>query len=258
MAIALATAAVMTWSPPGSVVGATPANIGIPKESMPLPPSDGDLAKFRAINEAAAGLDGLPEGSADVTTSVVTHTVYARVAADEEYRSHFGSSCAGSTCWQNFSNSVVESADDYLFSLYGIDVYVTSYYSGWTSSPNTSRDACTLLSDLVAHVPQGTYDVVLGYSKNASQGGKGCSVGDYTITLWHGAATGADERYAEWAVQRHEIAHLYGAPDRYPDLGNVHPMDLMENQYLEPDYLCTNIRFDDYYIVYSDASKYDN
>ena len=96
--------------------------------------------------------------------------------------------------------------------------------------------------------------MVVGFAKNSMPGSKGCHVAGYTVVGFHNSPNSTDERYGQWTVQRHEIGHEYGAPDRS---GSVHPDDLMENQYAEPNYLCTKAGYDDYFIIYSNQDLHD-
>jgi len=217
---------------------------------MPLPPSAAVTAKLRAVNDGGFTIES-DATSSDVTAAVVTHSVYVRVAADEEYRAYYGS-----TNWKTFVDSIVESADDYLYQLYGIDFVVQNYYATWDTA-DAGRSSCTIVNELKAEVPKSTFDMVLGFAKNSMPGSKGCHSGGWTVVGWHNSGNSPDERYAEWTVQRHEIGHNYGAPDRYPDTANVHPNDLMENQYTEPNYLCTKAGYDDYFIIYSNSDLHD-
>lgn len=239
----------VAFAAPTGAIAADPNRWAEGTENMPEPPSAATLAKYRALNEHGAPVD---ESAAtfDVTAAVITHTVYTRVAADEEYRAYYGS-----TGWKTFANSVVEYADDEMISLFGTDFYVQTFTS-YDSYPDTSRSVCNLRTELDNEVSETGYDVVAGFSKNATSGSKGCAGGNTTITLWHGSATSTDERYAEWTVQRHEFSHLYGAPDRSTSLAG-HPTDIMENQYQEPNYYCTTSGYNDWYIVYSNSDKYD-
>jgi hypothetical protein len=214
-------------------------------ETMPLPPNAKEMARLAALN----GETGSVEGAQDITAAVTTHTVTVRASADEEYRSYYGS-----TGWKNYASSVVETADDYLFSQFGIDMVITNYLT-WDSYPDSSRSSCNLWSELANEIPlEG--DVVVGFSKNATSGSKGCAGGNHTITLFHGDPDASGEKYAQWTVQRHEFAHLYGAPDRSPSLLN-HPTDLMENQYEKPNFLCTTVGYNDWAKVSFNADKYD-
>ncbi len=99
------------------------------------------------------------------------------------------------------------------------------------SYPDTSRSVCNLLSELEGDILRGSQDVVAGFGKNTTSGSKGCAQGNYTIVLWHTDPDPNNERFAEWTTQQHETSHTFGAPDRYPDPNNLHPNDVMEDQY---------------------------
>ncbi len=214
-------------------------------EKMPLPPTDKEMARLVALNDEP----GNDEAAQDITAAVTTNTVTVRATADEEYRSKYGS-----TAWKTYASNIVETADDYFFAEFGIDLVITNYVT-WDSSPDTSRSACNLRSELANEIPLNG-DIVVGFSKNATSGSKGCSGGNHTITLFHGSSTADRERFGQWAVQRHEVAHLYGAPDRSTTLLN-HPTDLMEDQYAAPDFLCTTVGYNDYATVSFNQAKYD-
>lgn len=249
--LALFVSLVVVAAIPGPILGAEPDGHDHSTErhvdgteNMPLPPTAKEMARLVALNDEP----GNDEGAQDITAAVTTHTVTVRATADEEYRSYYG------TGWKNYASNIVETADDYFYAEFAIDMVITNYIT-WVSYPNTSRSSCNLLSELANEIPlEG--DVVVGFSKNATSGSKGCAGGNYTITLFHGSSTAERERFGQWAVQRHEIAHLYGAPDRSPELLN-HPTDLMEDQYAAPNYLCKTVGYNDYAKVSFNAAKYD-
>src|SRR5688572_29718592 len=139
---------------------------------MPLPPTAKEMARLVALYDEP----GNDEGAQDITAAVTTHTVTVRATADEEYRSYYG------TGWTNYVSNIVETADDYFYAEFGIDMDITSNVT-WDSSPDTSRSSCNLVSELVNEIAR-SGDVVLGFSKNATSGSKGCASGNHSVTLF--------------------------------------------------------------------------
>jgi hypothetical protein len=215
-------------------------------ESLPPPPTG------RAAEKSAARWYAPPilEDQGDVTTLVVTHTVFTRAAGDEEWRSFYGGS------WQSEANSRVESADDEMYLQFGIDFTVWSY-AEWSSGPNSAQPICNLLSDLTSKVSKLTGDVVTGFTNNAMSGSThGCAGGNHAVVHLHGS-TPAQRATNVWRILRHEYSHFYGAPDRYPDPGNNHTNDVMEDPYNFPQVWCTQAGYNDWGIVNSNRAKYD-
>ncbi len=66
-----------------------------------------------------------------------------------------------------------------------------------------------------------------------------------------------DSSYLRWTRTQHEVSHLFGAPDRYNAYAEIHPDDVMEKSWQDPDYWCTNDDFNDWGIVWSNRAKYD-
>lgn len=215
-------------------------------ESMPPPPTGIEAERLAALHNDPPK----DELSGDITTAVVTHTVSARVAIDEEWNSWYGSAAASE------ANSRMEKADDAMFTQFGIN-FVRSATYNYTSSPNTARSICNLVAELVTKVPRGTGDVVVGYVNNAMSGSQyGCASGNHTIVKLHGSTT-ASRVFNVWTTSQHEFSHLFGAPDRYPDPNGLHTDDVMEDHYNNPEFWCTQAGYNDWGKVNSNAGKYD-
>jgi hypothetical protein len=219
-------------------------------EQMAPVPDPAELGRLAALYpKRAPTIEGQGDPST-IAAAVTTHNVYVKSVADEEYRAYFGSGA-----WQQWTNSIIEYADDELYVQFGIN-YTVREYLNWDSAPDTSRSVCNLLSELETDSAPGTQDVVAGFSKNATSGSKGCAQGNYTIVLWHTDPNVNNERFAEWTTQQHETSHTFGAPDRYPDPNNLHPNDVMEDQYHFYNTWCTKAGYNDWGIVNSHAGKY--
>ena len=126
----------------------------------------------------------------------------------------------GSGAWQQWTNSIIEYADDHLFTEFVLMMRSESMRIG-NSYPDTSRSVCNLLSYPEGDILRGSQDVVAGFGKNTTSGSKGRAQGNYTIVLWHRDPDPNNERFAEWTTQQHETSHTFGAPDRYPDPNNL-------------------------------------
>lgn len=215
-------------------------------ESMPPAPTGKEAQRLALLHWTEPTL----ETEGDISALVVTHSVWAKVAADEEWRSFYGSS------WASEANARMETADNAMFTEFGIDFRVYSNAT-WTTSPNTSRGLCgSILPELVSDIPLGDADVVIGYTNNLSSGSPGCAQSNHTTIKLHGANT--TERVSNvWKTSQHEFSHFFGAPDRYPDPWNEHPMDVMESQYAGANYWCTAMQYLDWNRVNDNAGKYD-
>ena len=219
-------------------------------EVMAPAPSSAELGRLASLYpKRQPTIEGEGDPSA-IAAAVTTHNVYVKSAADEEYRAFYGSGA-----WQQWTNSIVEYADDRLWTEFGIN-YTVREYQNWDSYPDTSRSVCNLLSELEADILRGTQDVVAGFGKNATSGSKGCAQANHTIVLWHTDPDPNNERFAEWTTQQHETSHTFGAPDRYPDPNGLHPNDVMEDQYHYYNKWCTKAGYNDWGIVNSHAGKY--
>lgn len=206
------------------------------------PPQGRELARLKALHDETPDL----ELAGDITALVVTHTVNVKLAVDEEWRAFYGSSA-----W-TVANNALESADNALYAQFGIDfVWYTSYT--WDTYPDTARTSCSLHAELVADADPGTGDVLLGYSKNAASNGQGCAEipGDEAEVNWHSDA------YVRWVATQHELSHLFGPPDRYPDPFNQHANDVMEYPYDEPNFWCVAIGYYDWLIIDDHAGQFD-
>lgn len=184
----------------------------------------------------------------------MTHTVYAKIAADEEYRSFYGST------WLTTARNAMESADNAMNTEFGIDFVYSSSVS-WDTSFDTQRPICGrsdgLLEELQRDVLRGSADVVVGFTKNSLLGSShGCAGGNHALLHLHGSTSTA-RTYNSWVTLQHEFSHFYGAPDRYPDSGNDHQNDVMEDHYNYPDFWCEQPGYQDHGIVYAFRDKYD-
>jgi hypothetical protein len=188
--------------------------------------------------------------SGGLTTQVVVHVNNVKVAGDEEWRAHYGSS------WDSKANSALERADDDFYARFGIDFRVFKYVT-WDSYPDTPRHACTQVNEASTKVGIGAADTVAVFSGNAATDGVfGCSISHYAIVVLHGEDL-AGEKYRSWVTSQHEMSHQYGATDKYPDPGNLHPNDVMEDQYNYPGFWCTHPAYNHFGQVQSHASLYD-
>lgn len=214
-------------------------------ESMPPPPTGAKAERLATLNAEPPTI----ESAGDISATVVTHTVWTRIVADEEWRSFYG------TAWATEAQSRVETADNALFSQFGIDF--RNFFTGtWTTSPNTARGICNILSELQADIPLGDADVVSGFTNNAVTGSShGCAGGNHEVVHLHGSTT-AQRVYNVWVTVQHEYSHFFGAPDRYPDPNNLHTNDVMEDHYNFPSIWCTQAGYNDWGIVNSNRAKY--
>jgi hypothetical protein len=225
----------------------TPDGAWVPgTESLPPAPTGKESERLQALHYQAP----VDEMAGDISTTLVTHTVYARVTGDEEWRSFYGAN------WMSEAEARMEAADNAMFSQFGIDFVELNFWA-WDSAPDSSRPICNtgLLEELVADVPRGSADVVVGYTNNTTSG-TGCSVGNHTLVKLHGSTT-ASRIFNVWTTSQHEFSHLFGAPDRYPDPGNFHTNDVMENQYTNPDFWCTQTHYEDWSFLWANKAKYD-
>lgn len=217
-------------------------------ERLPPPPTGREADRLALLNPQ----EPVDEQSGDISAAVTVHSVFFRAAADDEWRAFYGGN------WLTEARSRVEAADNAMYSQFGIDfVYHSSFI--YDSAPDTTRAICNssndLLDELVAKVPRGSADVVAGFTNNAATG-VGCAVGNHTLMKLHGSTTA--QRVANvWKTAQHEFSHLFGAPDRYPDPGNFHTNDVMENQYANADYWCTQTHYEDWSFLWANRGKYD-
>lgn len=182
---------------------------------------EGKLVNGPAAEAALAAMPNT-EDAGDISAAVVTYTVTARVAADEEWRSYYG------TSWQNVASNRVNTADAALYDYWGIN-FVIEQYVIWTSNPSGTRDLCgSIYPEFVTDVPLSGRDVAIGFVKNASTGAAGCAQGDKFIVKFQSPSN-------DWKVARHEMAHLFGNDHAS---GAAHPNDIMENLYEYPDTWC--------------------
>lgn len=159
------------------------------------------------------------------------HVVTVRVAADEEWRNQFGAD------WKKAANTAIETADDRMFEVFGIDLQVKEYV-GYNSADSMRDNECDLLGDLKSKVGFNGKDVVLGFLGQGTFGGCAYRDGRYAVTL-------RSSSYKEWKVVRHEVSHLFNADDRYINYAGDNPNhedDVMEdpydhyNRWMSPDH----------------------
>ncbi len=233
----------------GSVVAADKAAWVPGTESMPPAPTGAQADRLAALYNVKP----VNEMAGDVTVAVVSHVVWAKVAADEEWGAFYGNA------WQTQAEARMESADDALYLQFGIDFQRYAFYA-WDSGPDTSRPICGsggLLEEMMNEIGgPGSADVITAFTNNASSGSAGCASGNHTIVKLHGSTT-AQREYNVWATARHEYSHQFGAPDRYPDPNNLHTNDIMEDHYNYPNLWCTQPGYNDWGIVNSHRTKYD-
>jgi hypothetical protein len=197
---------------------------------------------------ALADHEGIDESKSDITTLVVVHTVTVKIATDEEWRSYYGANAV------TVANNALEAADDAMYTKFGIDLY---HYlnKNWDSSPDSGVDACDLLDDLKADASPGSADILIGFAKNNSTNYSGCAEngGDEAEVNW------ASLHQDRWVTLQHEVSHLFGAPDRYPDPYGTHNDDVMENQYNDFNKWCTYVPvgLNDHEWLEAYAGKYD-
>jgi hypothetical protein len=227
--------------PKVSVVAGAPPIPQISSGPHASPPTGAKLERLTALydHEPDIELEG------DISAQVTTYTVYTKLAADEEWRSYFGSSA-----W-SWANSAMETADDEMAAQFGINFTEYQRYT-WVTFPDTTRAVCNILGELAADADPGAADVLLGYSKNAVSGGAGCAEinGDEAVVMYSSSS------YNRWVTSQHEMSHLFAAPDRYPDPNNLHRNDVMENQYTDPDFWCSQDGYEDYVIMYQHRAKF--
>lgn len=175
-----------------------------------------------------------------LAAAVVTHVVSVKAAGDEEWR-------AAVPGWQGAILDRVETADNAMFSQFGINLSIEVYVS-WPSHAG-SGSVCGWLSDLEGDVPNGSRDVTLGFMGDKSLGNGGCAYlnGSYAIVKRQAPAW-------DWMATQHEVSHLYNAPDRS---GDAHPADLMEDPYGSANIWCTKAGFNDKGTLTNNADKFD-
>lgn len=231
---------------PAAPVAAAEPELELSRGPHPSPPSGAELSRLVALNDQVP----VDERKGDITATVVTHTVYVKIAADEEWRSYYGIG--------DFTkaNDAIEVADGAMYSEFGVDLVWWSY-ANWDSSPDSGDvDACDLLNDLKADLSPGTADVLIGFAKNYSNNYGGCAEinGDEAEVNWNPSS------YNRWVAAQHEVSHLFGLPDRYPDPNNRHIDDVMENPYTAPDFWCSYYAgsgYGDRGIFAQNAGKFD-
>lgn len=210
---------------PAAPVAAAEPELELSRGPHPSLPSGAELSRLVALNDQVP----VDELDGDVTATVVTHTVFVRIAVDEEWRSYYGSYA--------FSRAIdaIEAADGAMYSEFGVNL-VKYQTTDWDSSPDSGDvDACDLLNDLMADRSPGASDVLIGFAKNYSNNYAGCAEinGDEAEVNWNPSS------YNRWVTTQHEVSHLFGLPDRYPDPNNSHIDDVMENPYTDPDFWCS-------------------
>ncbi|TAH37409.1 MAG: hypothetical protein EYC70_10595 [Planctomycetota bacterium] len=122
-------------------------------------------------------------------------TVYVNCPGDEEYRSYFGSS------WQSHINTVVESADNSLYSNWGIN-FIVGAYCTWDSNDAASING--LLDEAYAECGYGGQEYMAAFSNDPTSGG---AVGIAYIG-WPRQLT---KRYLSYenVICQHEAGHTY-------------------------------------------------
>lgn len=198
-----------------------------------------------AATRAALSDMAREEDSYARSLAVTTHLVVTKVAADEEWRTFFGS-----TNWDDAARDRLEAADNQMYTNWGIDIVVTSYVP-WDSNPDSGASCGVLLYDARADVGRGTSDVVAAFTLQDTGSG-GCTDGSWAILIDYQSSS------ADWKVTQHELSHLYGASDVYGQ-ENVHPNDVMENPYADPNKWCTYLQgsWNHFGTISLNSGKYD-
>ena len=194
------------------------------------------------VQRAALAAMAIDERAGDITTAVVTHTVYARVAGDEEWRSSFG------TSWTSEADYRLETADNAMFTNWGID-FVSQEYVNWDNN-DASAPVCNFMAEFLSEVPLNGKDVAVGFMKNPTSSQAGCASGNSVLIKYQSSAV-------DWKVTQHEFSHLFGASDTaYGD--PTHPYhDVMDDLYNNPDRWCTTNGWWHSQIIDGNKSKYD-
>jgi hypothetical protein len=232
----------------GLVVAGEPADS--PSESQPPPPTGAALDRLIAIY----GNEPVIEHELGFSAQVVTHNHWVKALGDEEWRDYYG------TTWDDKINNAIERADDAMYTEFGIDFRVNTIQQ-WDTSPDSARNTCDLQTELRADFNLGTNDSLAGYSGNAHlENWYGCASGPdkeaaIAVSL-HGSTT-SQQAYNHWTTTQHEYGHKYGLVDRYPDPNNIHPNDVMEDQYNWPDFWCVTAPFYDHATILANADRYD-
>ncbi len=182
-----------------------------------------DLKPDGAKIESFEDLEGLPENypedlknaaikdlisAQSDRTSVSTKSivsVYVLIAADEEYRAHFGSS------WQQEAYDTIEAADNAFYADHDIN-FIPYVYDEWDSD-DSETDGSELMDEAEAYInwpsnKQGCDMLAIFTGQAMDSGGKGetGSNADAWI-LKHQSYSG------DWHVAQHESSHNYDCHD---------------------------------------------
>jgi hypothetical protein len=150
--------------------------------------------------------------------------------------------------WADDAELRVETADDRLFTNWGINFTVTEVVP-WLDTLDGVRDLCNLIwPEVYDEVGFNGKDVIVMFIKNPWNGNSaGCSAGNKFIVGYQGPTQ-------DWKVSRHEISHLYGNNDAS---GAAHPNDIMEDPYNFPNSWCSHEDWEHYDTMTFNAGKYD-
>jgi len=84
------------------------------------------------------------------------------------------------TAWHTRANDAIESADNALYTEFGINLYVAASPSCWDSD-DSETDICKLLDDAVAACGKGGYDMMIAFTGQVSDCGCAYMNDDYCI-----------------------------------------------------------------------------
>ncbi|MEW6183190.1 MAG: M12 family metallo-peptidase [Bacillota bacterium] len=165
----------------------------------------------------------IPDEGDKITAALTIYTCWVKAACDEEWRANYGSS------WQTAANNAVETADNNLYTQFGINLYVWTYYS-WDSRDDT-RVLKYLFNELKDEVLPGNGDTVYGYTwqpVEMSYWGWGDVLGTHVIVRRYGGS-----ETVNWKITRHETGHIYGCQDHTGDAACI-----MDDPWAYPDSWC--------------------
>lgn len=210
-------------------------------DTIPTPLYPGVLVDG-PVQEAALAAQAVDERANGLTTAVVTHSVYARIAGDEEWRASYG------TSWTSEANYRLEAADDQMFLNWGID-FVSQEYVNWDNNDGSAA-VCDFMSEFMNEISLNGKDVAVGFMKNPTSDQAGCASGNYVLVKYQSSSV-------DWKVTQHEFSHLYGDDDvAYGD--PTHPVhDVMDDLYNHPNTWCTTNGWWHSQLILGNASKYD-
>ncbi|MEW6181550.1 MAG: M12 family metallo-peptidase [Bacillota bacterium] len=168
-------------------------------------------------------LEVIPDESDQITAALTIYTCWVKAACDDEWRAFYG------TSWLTAANNAVEIADDNLYTQFGINLYVWTYYAWDTYDGST--DLLSLYNELKREVLPADGDTVYGYTKQKVNGtvfGLSQTYGKYVIVR---RDQGNDTM--NWQITRHETGHIYGCSD-------CSSTCIMKSPFAYPETWCSN------------------